>query len=129
MVNENEYDKLYSSGFASARIYGTPKMHKFSSNAWFLKLHRIVSLIGTFNYIRALFLCDFLSPLVPNDYSWKDTLSFVSQITNANLSRKFLIFYNVTSLFTTVPLQGASDIAKHPIFICNLNLKITKEEL
>ena len=30
--NEIEYDKLYPSGSAPARIYGTPKMHKFSSN-------------------------------------------------------------------------------------------------
>ena len=28
--NENEYDKLHPSGSAPARIYGTPKMHKFS---------------------------------------------------------------------------------------------------
>ena len=30
--NENEYDKLYPSGSAPARIYGTPKMQKFSSS-------------------------------------------------------------------------------------------------
>ena len=29
--NEIEYDKLYSSGSAPARIYGSPKMHQFSS--------------------------------------------------------------------------------------------------
>ena len=29
--NEIEYDKLYPSGSAPARIYGAPKMHKFSS--------------------------------------------------------------------------------------------------
>ena len=36
----------------------------------------IVSSIGTFNYNLARFLCDILSPLVPNDYSCKDTFSF-----------------------------------------------------
>ena len=30
--NEIEYDKLYPSGSAPARIYDTPKMHKFSSS-------------------------------------------------------------------------------------------------
>ena len=30
--NEIEYDKLYPSGPAPARIYGTPKMHKFCSS-------------------------------------------------------------------------------------------------
>ena len=67
--NENEYDKLYPSGSAPARIYGTPKMHKFSPSDSFPKLRPIVSSIGTFNYNLARFLCDLLSPLVPNDYS------------------------------------------------------------
>ena len=57
--NENEYDKLYPSGSASARIYGTTKMHKFSSRDSFLKLRPIVSSIGTFNYNLARFLVTF----------------------------------------------------------------------
>ena len=77
--NEIEYDKLSPSGSAPACIYGTPKMRKLSSSDPFSKLHLIVSSIGTFNYNLALFLCDLLSPLVPNDYSCKDTFSFVSQ--------------------------------------------------
>ena len=44
-----ESDKLYPSGSAPARIYGTPKMHKFSSSDSFHKLPPIVSSIGTFN--------------------------------------------------------------------------------
>ena len=76
--NEIEYDKLYPSGSAPARIYGTPKMHKFSSSDSFFKLCPIVLSIGTFNYNLARLLCDLLSPLVPNDYSCKDTFSFVS---------------------------------------------------
>ena len=103
--NENEYDKLYPSGSAPARIYGTPKMHKFSSSDSFPKLRPILSSVGTFNYSLARFLCDLLSPLVPNDYSCKDTFSFVSQIKNANFSKKFLLSYNVTSLSTNIPLQ------------------------
>ena len=81
---------MYPSGFAPARIYSTPKMHKFSSSDSFPKLPLIVSSIGTFNYNLARFLCDLLSPLVLNDYSCKDTFSFVSQIKNANLSKKTL---------------------------------------
>ena len=67
--NENDYDELYPSGSAPARIYGTPKMHKFSSNDTFPKLRPIVSSSGTFNYDLARFLGDLLSPVVPDDYS------------------------------------------------------------
>ena len=65
---------MYPSGSAPAlRIYGTPKMHKFSSSDSFPKFRPIVSSIGTFNHNLGRFLCDLLSPLVPNDYSSKDT--------------------------------------------------------
>ena len=70
----------------------------------FPKLCPIVSSIGTLNYNLVRFLCDLLSPLVPNYCSYKDTFSFVSQIKNANLSKKFLVSYDVTSLFTNIPL-------------------------
>ena len=122
--NKNEYSKLYPSGSAPARIYGTPKMHKFSSSDSFPKLRPIVSSIGTFNYNLARFLCDLLSPLVPNDYSCKDIFSFVSQIKNANFSRKFLVSYDVSSLFTNIPLQKTIDIAINLIFNHNPNLNI-----
>ena len=86
-------------------------MHKFSSSDSFPTLCPIVSSIGTFNYNLTHLLCDLLSRLVLNDYSCKDTFSFVSQIKNANLSKKFVASYDVTSLFTRIPLQEITDIA------------------
>ena len=68
----------------------------------------IVSPIGTFSYNCAHFLCDLLSPLVP---------------------KKFLVFYDVTSLFTNIPLQETIDIAINLIFNHNPNLNITRKEL
>ena len=127
--NEIEYDKLYPSGSAPARIYGTPKMHKFFSSDSFPKLRPIVLSIGTFNYNLAHFLCDLLSPLVPNDYTCNDTFSFVFQIKNANLSKKFLVSYDVTSHFTNIPLQQTIDIAINLICNHNPNLNIARKEL
>ena len=75
--NENEYNKLYPSGSAPARIYGTPKMHAFSSTDSFPTFCPIVSSITTFNYNLDCFLCDLLLPLLPNDYSCKDTFLFI----------------------------------------------------
>ena len=86
-------------GPALARICGTPKMHKLSSSDTFTKLRPIVSFIGTFNYDLAHFLCDLLSPVVPDDYHCKDTFSFVSQTKNAHLSGKFFVSYDITSPF------------------------------
>ena len=66
---------------------------------------------------------------VSNDYSYKDTFSSVSQIKNANLSRKFFLSYAVTSLFTNFPLQETIDAAINLIFNHNPNLNITKKNL
>ena len=56
-------------------------------------------------------------------------LFFVSQIKNANLSKKFLVSYDVTSLFTNISLQETIDIAINLIFNHNCNLNITRKEL
>ena len=47
--NENECDKLYPSGTAPARIYGTPKMINFFSSDAFSKFCPNNSSIGFFN--------------------------------------------------------------------------------
>ena len=127
--HEIEYDKLYPSGSAPARIYGTPKMHKFSSSDSFPKLRPVFSTIGTFNYNLACFLCDLLSALVPNHYSCKDTFSFISLIKNPNLSKVFLVSYDITSLSTNIPLQETIDRTINLIFNHNPNLNITRKEL
>ena len=94
----------------------------------FPKLCPIVSATGTVNYDLARFLCDLFSPVKPYDYSLKDPFSFVSQIKNANLCGKFLVSYNVTSIFINIPLQKTIDIAINIIFNHNSNLNIAKKE-
>ena len=59
----------------------------------------------------------------------KTLFSFVSQIKFAHLSTKFLVFYDVTILFTKIPLQETIDIAINLTFNLNYNLNITKKEL
>ena len=75
------------------------------------------------------FFVIFFSPLVPNDYSCIDIFPFVSQTKNANPSKKFLVSYDVTSLFTNIPLQETIDIAINLTFNHNPNLNITRKEL
>ena len=100
----------------------------YSSDS-FPKLRPIFSSISTFNYKLARLLCDISSHLDPNDYSRKDTFCFVSQIKNANLSKKCLVSHDVASLFTNIPHQETIDIAISLFFSHNPNLNITKKEL
>ena len=107
---------MHPSGSAPTRIYGTPKIHNFSSSDSFPKPRLIVSSIGNFNYNLTRFHCHLLPSLVPNDYSCKDTFSLISQIKNANLFGKFLVSYDVISIFTNIPLQETIDFAINLIF-------------
>ena len=127
--NINVHDKLHPSGSATACVYDTTKMQKLASSDSLLKLHPIASFVGTFNYNLACFLCDLPAPLAPDDYSWKYTFTFVSQIMNANLSGKFLVSYDVTSLFTNFPLQETIVIAINLSFNYNPNLNINKKNI
>ena len=69
------------------------------------KLRPIVSSTGTFNFDLADFFCNLLLLVVPDDYCCKDICSLFSQIKNAIPSGKFLFSYDVTSLFTNIPLK------------------------
>ena len=61
--------------------HGTPKMRKVSSSVAFPKIFPIVSSIDTFNYYLTHFLCDFLSLIIPDVYSCKDTSRYFKMVT------------------------------------------------
>ena len=103
-------------------------MHRFSANDSLYKLSLTVLFIDTFNYNLSRYLCDLLSPLIPSEYSFKDTFSFVCQIKSANLTGKCFSYY-VTSVFINIPLQQTIDIGINFILNNNLNLNITKKGL
>ena len=54
---------------------------------------------------------------------------FVSQIKNAILSKKFLVSYDITSLFTNIPLQEPIEMVINLIFNHNPNLNIRRKDL
>ena len=66
--NDVEYEKMYPSGSSPVKIYGSPKMHKpFDSNS-LPNFRPIVSSIGTYNYSFSKYLCELLSPNLPNEF-------------------------------------------------------------
>ena len=88
-----------------------------------------MSSIGTFNYQLASFLGDFVKDITPSEYSSKDTFTFIKDLKQNNIKNKFMVSFDVCSLFTNIPLQETIDLAVNLIFEKNNNLKITKKEL
>ena len=128
-IDEIEYGKLHPLVLLMLVSMELLKCTNSHSSDSFPKLRPIVSSIGTFNYKLACFVCDLLSSLFPGNFRHKDTFSFVSQIKNANLFKKFLVSYDLTSLFISMQLPGTTEIALNLIFNHNANRNITRKEL
>ena len=129
VFDKNEYKKIYPTGSMIAKIYGLPKTHKLNDNNRKLKLRPIVSAIGSYNYHLADYLSKKLSPYIEDKYTTKDTFSFVKELSSKRSDDTFLISYDVTSLFTNIPLQETLDIAVDKILRNEPDLKINKKEL
>ena len=114
----------------SSRLYGLPKTHKEK-----LSMRPILSATGTYNYALAKWLDEKLKPLSVNRYTISDTFSFAEEIQNLDIDENdILASYDVTSLFTNVPLQETIQIIAEKAFVDDWfnethNLNITKSDL
>ena len=110
-LNDVDYKSIYPYGSAPAKIYGTPKMHKLTDSDSFPKLRPIVSFVGTYNYNLAKYLCNLLSPHLPEQYCTKETFTFVEELKQVSLVEQFLVSFDVTGLFTNIPLSETITLA------------------
>ena len=110
-LHDVEDEKIYPGGSCPGKIYGSPKMHRpFHSNS-LPNFRPIVSSIGTYNYNLSKYLCELLSPNLPNEFCTKDTFTFVEQLKEVTIHDKFLVSYDVNSLFTNIPLKETINLA------------------
>ena len=126
---KEQYDNIYPCGSQPARIYGTPKTHALKCPTDTLTFRPIVSSIGTYNYNLAKFLTDVLDPVIATEYCAKDSFSFCKEVQEVSSSNKFMISYDVCSLFTSIPLKETIDIAVNLIVEKYPDLKITRQKL
>ena len=126
IFGESEYSDLYPKVSKIARLYGTPKIHKSFSSGSIPPLRPIVSSIDIYNYKLAQYLGSLLSPHIPTNYATKDSFSFIEEIKQLNTYGKFLISFDVTSLFTNIPLEGTINMAIDAIFENYPKVKFTK---
>ena len=110
-ITREIYDDLFVSGSRPGFFYGLPKIHK--PNA---PLRPIISGVGTFCYPIAKFLAKLLLLLTKNDSILKDTFDFVNRLKATTLSSTFMVSFDVSSLFTNVPLQDTIDIILQRVY-------------
>ena len=128
-LDSDVYENIYPKGSQPARIYGLPKMHKDRGPNSAPPFRPIVSSIGTYNYNLAKYLCNLLSPHIPTEHCATDTFTFVQDIQSLSMFGKFMVSFDVESLFTNIPLEECIDLAVNYISEGNPDLKLSKSEL
>ena len=112
VITRDLYDKLRPIGSYLGRMYGLPKTHKAG-----LPLRPMLSALKTFNYNAAKYLVKMLNPLTTNEYTVKDSFTFVNELKNLNVDKNMtMASFDVTSLFTNIPLTETSDIISENCF-------------
>ena len=101
-------DKIRPKQKQPPRIYGVPKIHKTN-----VPLRLIVSCVNTFAYDLSGFLARILSPLTGNsNLTLKNSGEFASIISQETIQAdEVMISFDVESLFTNVPIEGAVEAA------------------
>ena len=99
-------EQLCPKGSRLAHLYGLPKTHKER-----LCMRPILSASGTYNYPLAKWLEEKLKPLSTNKYCINDIFGFTDEIRNTDIeSDHILVSYDVSALFTNVPLMETINI-------------------
>ena len=123
-------DSLRPKGSRLAHLYGLLKTHKER-----LAMRPILSATQTYNYALAKWLEDKLRPLSYNQYTVPDTFQFVDQLQGLKINNgELLVSYDVTSLFSNVPLDETIQILADKAFADdwfnkNTKLNLTKADL
>ena len=95
-----------------AHLYGLPKTHKAT-----LSMRPILSATGTYNHKLAKWLEEKLKPLSINEYTITDAFDFADEIRNLSVNEDdILVSYDVTALFTNVPLDETINILVNKAF-------------
>ena len=106
-INEQEYKQIYVSGSSPAVLYGLPKIHKDG-----MPLRPILAAFKAPSFSLAKFIVPILSSLATNEHTLKNSYEFKELIDKMSFpSGSVLASFDVTSLFTNVPIEETIDIA------------------
>ncbi|XP_066931458.1 uncharacterized protein [Clytia hemisphaerica] len=131
-IDENEYKDMRPKNAKPARAHGLPKIHKKYEHL--PKFRPIVDTTGTTHYSVGKYLTNLLNPLTVNDYTLKDSFDAaekIKQIPKELFDDGYVfVSFDVTSLFTNVPLSKTINIIIDRIYNKNLlQTKISKNTL
>ena len=107
-----KYRQLYPTEAIVPKFYGLPKIHKAS-----VPLRPIVASRGSITYQTSRLLADILAPLVGHtEHHLKNSFDLVDKLKGVTLQEdECLVSYDVTALFTSVPVDESLTIIKQQL--------------
>ena len=111
VITQDTCHKLLATGSRPGILYGLPKVHKDNC-----PIRPILSAIGTCTYNICKFLVPIIAPVTTNQYSINNSFSFVKEVCDLSFKDCFMASFDITSLFTSLPLAETIDICTNLLF-------------
>ena len=116
IISDQDFAKIIPVGSSPGILYGLCKVHKdVPSGDTCPPFRPILSAIGTVSYNLAKYLVPILEPITTNQFVCKDSFSFAAEVRNQNPDG-FMASFDVSSLFTNIPLDETIEICVKKLF-------------
>ena len=89
----------------------------------YVPLRPILSAIGSCGYKLSKFLLPFIEPITTNEFTVKDSFSFVEELKGLqNCGNYFMASFDIKSLFTNVPLDETINIVADSLYSADMSV-------
>ena len=112
------YKRCYPTGSRPCILYGLPKVHKKNT-----PMRPIMSAVSSPVHGLAKLLVPWLAPITINDYTVNNSLVFAEELRISGLNNLYLASFDITSLFTNIPLDETIDL----ILKANTDKRLSKK--
>ena len=128
MLATEIYDRIRPTGSQRPQMYGLPKIHKPN-----VPLRPILSMIGSAQHELAKWLSEVLDPVLQkySKHCIKDSFTFAEFMQNLIIENEtsFMCSFDISSLFTNVPLSETIKICADALYRSELNSPPFPEEV
>ena len=118
-ISEEIYQQIHPTGSQTPQLYGLPKTHKTG-----MPLRPVLCMVDAPQYKLAKWLISVLEPVLSkySQYTVKDSFEFVEKLKTINqvVKNSFMCSYDVTSLFTNVPVLETIEICLADLYHADL---------
>ena len=124
-ISNDFYNLACPYGSLPGRLYGLPKIHKRG-----VPLRPVLSAISTFNYGLGKALQQMLSMIIDKKNMIRDSFAFVKELSSLpiSMSQYKMVSFDVTSLYTNIPLNETIDIIINYLYNGNIKPPSMREE-